>query len=339
MCQHPHQPSTNITITSSNGSKFRINTVGNANNLGFGSTTVTGVADVAEAQAGNTAVNSFVAAGSQQTSLLSFTGIRNGGDDQTITVTANDADGAAHSLAVVLRNDSTTRNAGTVDEAIDAINTALKQSNDTTLQKVVAVKDKASGAGAEGIKFASTLHSFKVAIGTNEGNSGVGSQGSVVTAATVGTGSTADITTQAGAERAVTALADAVSTLGNAQAVVGRGQNQFNYAVNLAQSQLTNLAAAESRIRDADLAAESANLTKSQILLQAGIVGLLGFGLGIGGAALFFEGTKDVTHLAGFLMPWQIVALTAGAVTLIVALASLLSLRRVLVLEPAVVFR
>jgi putative ABC transport system permease protein len=75
------------------------------------------------------------------------------------------------------------------------------------------------------------------------------------------------------------------------------------------------------------------------ILLQAVVVGVLGFGLGIGGAALFFEGTKDITHLAGFFMPWQIVALTGGAVSLIVVLSSLLSMRRVLVLEPAVVFR
>jgi putative ABC transport system permease protein len=75
------------------------------------------------------------------------------------------------------------------------------------------------------------------------------------------------------------------------------------------------------------------------ILLQACIVGLLGFGIGIGFAALFFEATKDVTHLAGFMMPWQNVALTAGAVSLIVVLSSLLSMRRVLVLEPAVVFR
>lgn len=265
---------TNITLASSNGTKFRVNTVGNTNVFGFGSTTATGVADAAESQAGNTAVNSFVSAGSQQTGLLSFSGIRGGGDDQTITVTANDADGQAHSLAVVLRNDSTGRNAGTVDEAIDAINTALKQSNDATLQKVVAVKDKASSGGAEGIKFASTLQNFKVAIGTNEAGTGVGSQGTVVTAATSGTGSTADITTQAGADRAVTALAEAVSSLGNAQAVVGRGQNQFNYAVNLAQSQLTNLAASESRIRDADLAEEAASLTKAQILLQAGISAL-----------------------------------------------------------------
>ena len=74
------------------------------------------------------------------------------------------------------------------------------------------------------------------------------------------------------------------------------------------------------------------------ILLQA-VVGLLGFGIGIGGAALFFESTKDITHLAGFFMPWQIVVLTGGAVSLIVVLSSLLSMRRVLVLEPAVVFR
>jgi putative ABC transport system permease protein len=75
------------------------------------------------------------------------------------------------------------------------------------------------------------------------------------------------------------------------------------------------------------------------ILLQAVVVGLLGFGIGIGGAALFFESTKDITHLAGFFMPWQIVVLTGGAVSLIVVLSSLLSMRRVLVLEPAVVFR
>jgi putative ABC transport system permease protein len=75
------------------------------------------------------------------------------------------------------------------------------------------------------------------------------------------------------------------------------------------------------------------------ILLQACVVGMLGFGIGVGFAALFFEGTKDITHLAGFHMPWQIVALTGAAVSLIVILSSLVSMRRVLMLEPAVVFR
>jgi flagellin len=62
--------------------------------------------------------------------------------------------------------------------------------------------------------------------------------------------------------------------LGKVQANVGRGQNQFNFAVSLAQTQLNNLAASESRIRDADLASEAANLTKAQILQQAGIAAL-----------------------------------------------------------------
>jgi flagellin len=78
--------------------------------------------------------------------------------------------------------------------------------------------------------------------------------------------------TSAGA--AVTALGSAVTKLGLAQATIGRGENVLNYAVNLAQSQSTNMAAAESRIRDADLASEAANMTKAQILLQAGVAAL-----------------------------------------------------------------
>jgi flagellin len=100
-------------------------------------------------------------------------------------------------------------------------------------------------------------------------------QGGIQLDATVqGESGLADISNQASAESAVAMLAKAVSNLGQAQAVVGRGQNQFSYAVNLAQSQLSNQAAAESRIRDADLANEAANMTKAQVLLQAGVAAL-----------------------------------------------------------------
>jgi flagellin len=116
---------------------------------------------------------------------------------------------------------------------------------------------------------------FQVSVSSDPNGTGITPPtGNQTTATAVGTGANADIGTVDGASAAVTALATAVSALGKAQAVVGRGENQLNYAVNLASSQLTNLAAAESRIRDADLAAESANLTKSQLLLQAGIAAL-----------------------------------------------------------------
>ena len=75
------------------------------------------------------------------------------------------------------------------------------------------------------------------------------------------------------------------------------------------------------------------------VLLQASVVGLIGYGLGMGMTAAFFESTSTVTALAGFYLPWQVAVLAAVAVALIIVLASLLSLRKVLVLEPAVVFR
>jgi len=75
------------------------------------------------------------------------------------------------------------------------------------------------------------------------------------------------------------------------------------------------------------------------ILTQAWVVGVLGYGMGMGLAAAFFEGTKDVPALIGFHMYWQVMVGTAVAVVFIVLLASLLSIRRVLVLEPAIVFR
>jgi putative ABC transport system permease protein len=77
------------------------------------------------------------------------------------------------------------------------------------------------------------------------------------------------------------------------------------------------------------------------ILLQALVVGVLGYAIGIGAAALFGEVMKSVNKTVppAFYMPWQIPVLTAGAVLVIISLSSLISIRRVLVLEPAIVFR
>jgi putative ABC transport system permease protein len=74
------------------------------------------------------------------------------------------------------------------------------------------------------------------------------------------------------------------------------------------------------------------------VLMQALVVGVVGYGLGLGAAALFGEATRTSSRLA-FYMAWQIPVLTAAAVALIMILASLISIRRVLVLEPGIVFR
>jgi len=75
------------------------------------------------------------------------------------------------------------------------------------------------------------------------------------------------------------------------------------------------------------------------IVVQALVVGVLGYGMGIGLTAAFFETTSGITYLAGLHMTWLAASGVAVAVLVIITLTALLSIRRVLVLEPAVVFR
>ena len=84
-------------------------------------------------------------------------------------------------------------------------------------------------------------------------------------------------TSFASASAAQTALGEvtaAINSLGDVQNQVGILQNRLQFAVSLAQSQVVNTRAAESRIRDANIAEESANLTRFNILTQSGIAAL-----------------------------------------------------------------
>jgi putative ABC transport system permease protein len=74
------------------------------------------------------------------------------------------------------------------------------------------------------------------------------------------------------------------------------------------------------------------------VLAQGLQVGVIGYGLGVGLAAVFGWVVKGASRLA-FFMPWQVLAITAAAVFVIVLVASLLSIRKVLVVDPAIVFR
>jgi putative ABC transport system permease protein len=75
------------------------------------------------------------------------------------------------------------------------------------------------------------------------------------------------------------------------------------------------------------------------IALQAVMVAAVGYSLGMGMTAAFFESTKNNLNLRGFYVYPEIAIGAAIIIFLIVLLASLISIRRVLVLEPAIVFR
>ena len=83
----------------------------------------------------------------------------------------------------------------------------------------------------------------------------------------------------------------------------------------------------------------ASNLTILLMVLSQGLqVGVVGYGLGVGLAAIFGWVVRGASRLA-FFMPWQVLAITAVAVFVIVLVASLLSIRRVLIVDPAIVFR
>jgi putative ABC transport system permease protein len=77
------------------------------------------------------------------------------------------------------------------------------------------------------------------------------------------------------------------------------------------------------------------------ILLQALIVSLIGYGLGVGGAVCFGLAMEAAAKSVppAFYMTWHILAMVGAGITLIAMLASLISIRRVVVLEPAIVFK
>ena len=93
------------------------------------------------------------------------------------------------------------------------------------------------------------------------------------TTAITGTGtavSAIDISSVAGANAALSAVDAALQTISSTRASLGAVQNRFSSTISNLQTASTNLSASRSRIQDADFAAETANLSRAQILQQAG---------------------------------------------------------------------
>jgi flagellin len=265
-----------IQLSSNDGKSFTVMATGgtnvNALAAGFSATAVASSVNGSTVDGGGANVSKQ----SNDSAAFNYVNLAAAGT-QTITFSGTHADGTQYSQDVTLTNASA---AVTIDAAIVSINAQLQATGDPSLSKVLAVKD-ADKSGAWGIRFMSS-EAFSVKLGAGTSGNGLKdnstgaavAQGAVIGSEVSAGSGMADISNQNSAKTVVQSLSSAVAALGQAQAVVGKGQNNFNFAVSLAQSQVTNLAAAESRIRDADLAQEAANLTKASILIQAGTAAL-----------------------------------------------------------------
>ena len=141
---------------------------------------------------------------------------------------------------------------------------------DLEFQAVLAEIDRESNVG--GLNAAT---SYSVYISNDGSNGSVSVSFGVATASALGvTASTVNVTTAGAAQSAVTSISSAITSLGTIQGSVGSAENRLQFAISLAQSQIINKTAAESRIRDANIAEESANLTRYSILTQSGLAAL-----------------------------------------------------------------
>lgn len=149
-------------------------------------------------------------------------------------------------------------------EALAQLNAALNSVG------IYALKN----AAGTGINFQSvssfTVASSTTTVGDADATEGVFGADATATTTAPSTGAS----TTAGALDALTKLTTAVTYLGSVQGKVGTAQNKLQYSILLAQSQISSYSSAESRIRDADVAAEAANLTKAQVMQQASLAAM-----------------------------------------------------------------
>lgn len=101
-------------------------------------------------------------------------------------------------------------------------------------------------------------------------NTGLTAGSATVTATTVSGFGSLKIDTTANADTAIASMDSALSSLNAARADLGAYQNRFSSAVSNLQTASENLSASRSRIMDADFAAETAALSRNQVLQQAG---------------------------------------------------------------------
>jgi flagellin len=251
-------------------------------------TTQTGVTATVNA----TAVQGNAMVGAAFTGKLVINGVTTG----TITTTTNTADSrkatvdainAISGQTGVVATDTNDDAKGVTLAAADGRNITAHNLTASTLTQAAtglgfamtgaSIAAAGNVAASDAGTFTSTLtlsstKEFKVEAGTT----GTGTAALNLKVGTYGAGRSGesldklDISTVAGANKALVSIDNALKSVNAARANMGAIQNRFSAVVSNLQSTSENLTASRSRIRDADFASETASLTRGQILQQAG---------------------------------------------------------------------
>lgn len=213
-------------------------------------------------------------------------------DMGAFTAHAGAADGTTFTVAVAgvsmtyTAAGSTGITAAGVQSAVDSASSSLTAAGITVSGTVAGGDLTFTDADGDNVVFSSAASAgtaaFATASATKRGTVTLTSNSDIVIAGnnasragltagtTAASANTLDVSTVAGANALITAVDAALDTVNGSRATLGAMQNRFESVVTSLQTSSESLSAARSRIQDADFAAETANLTKTQILQQAG---------------------------------------------------------------------
>ncbi|GIP21755.1 flagellin Hag [Paenibacillus sp. J22TS3] len=192
---------------------------------------------------------------------------KNAQDGISLIQTAEGALNETHSilqrmreLAVQSANDTnTTTDRGALQKEVDELAKEITRiSTDTEFNTKKLLNGTASGVTFQ--------------IGANMGQNislSIGSMDATTLAVNGTTSSGIDISSQTAADAAISVINAAIETVSGERAKLGANQNRLEHTINNLNTSSENLSAAESRIRDVDMAKEMMNQTKNNILAQA----------------------------------------------------------------------
>jgi len=203
-----------------------------------GTITINGVTTASTTVGGGTLAADRIAVAAAINAISAATGViatNTGADATGVTLAAADGRNIVHSLT-------------TLTAAATGVGTAATTTGTITL----------SSTGTSGI----TIGGTAAVLGT-PANATSTASGTAVSAL--------DISSVSGANTAITSIDAALTTVNSSRASLGAYQNRFASVVSTLQETAENLTASRSRIQDADFASETANLTRSQVLQQAGV--------------------------------------------------------------------
>ncbi|HEY0961907.1 MAG TPA: flagellin, partial [Pseudomonadales bacterium] len=217
------------------------------------------------------------------TGLTGLGGTSTNGSELAAPAYSFTLDGTTIDLTTALGGNDATVTGQEVADAISAVTgfTATYASGNLTITKAdgsnfTIGEAGADAAGSEGLASSTTAtYRGTITVSSTGEDLAIGgtapSKAGLTAATTAATGNTLTVETVDGANALIDAIDAALNTVNGARATLGAIQNRFESVVTSLQTSSESLSAARSRIQDTDFASETAQLTKAQILQQAGM--------------------------------------------------------------------